>query len=72
MSSSASHKQTGPKTTTPQKDYGLVIPDGRLYEADRKFQTKQEIDEVRRPTGPTWLVFVSTNIYARKYLASHD
>ena len=49
-----------------------MIPNGCLYEAKGKFQTKQETDEVRRPTGPAWFVLVSTNIYARKYLVLHD
>ena len=57
---------------TPQKDDSPVIPDGRLYEVNRKFQMKQETDEVRKPTSLAWLVLVSTNIYARKYLASYD
>lgn len=29
-------------------------------------QESKETDEVKRPTGPTWLGLISTNIYARK------
>ena len=63
---------TGLKATTPQKDDGPIIPDGRLYEAYKKFRTKQETDDMRRPTGSTWFGLISTNICARKYLASHN
>ena len=49
-----------------------MIPDGRLYKADGKPLDEARDRGVKRPTGPAWLSLISTNIYARKYLASHD
>ena len=47
-----------------------MIPDGRLHKADGKPLDEAKDHGVKRPTGPTWLNLISTNIYARKYLAS--
>ena len=55
LSSSASYKRTRPKAMTPQKDDSPAILNSCLYEADKKFQTKQETDELRRSMGPAWL-----------------
>ena len=60
------------KKIKKKKNNDLMIPNGCLYEAKGKFQTKQETNEVRRPTGPAWLGLISINISSRKYLASHD
>lgn len=43
-----------------------------LYIADGNRRNKQEADEEKRPTGLAWLGLISTYIYAKKYLASHD
>ena len=58
-------------TTSSILDRRLHRPTG-ILERSRWQTDMNKLTELKGPTGPAWLNLTPTNIYVRKYLASHN